>query len=45
VTVVASGVLLVAAFGVVGVLCAWLLVALYRVSRGQPAGRDPEDTH
>jgi hypothetical protein len=43
VTVVVSGVLLVAAFGVATVACAWLLVALYRVS-GRRAGRDPADS-
>jgi hypothetical protein len=38
-TVIISGAALVAAFGVVAVLCGWLVVALFRVSRGQPAGR------
>jgi hypothetical protein len=38
-TVIISGVLLVASFGAVAVLSGWLVAALFRVSRGQAAGR------
>jgi hypothetical protein len=37
VAVMISGVILVAALGAVGLLASWLVVAMFRVSRGQPA--------
>ncbi len=50
VTVMISGVVLVAVLGAVALLAAWLVVAMFRVSRSQPAalrgraaGREPDE--
>jgi hypothetical protein len=40
---VISGVILVAAFVAVAVLSGWLVVGMFRVSRGQPADRNSDD--
>ncbi len=40
VTVMTSGVVLVAVLGAVALLAAWLVVAMFRVSRSQPAALD-----